>query len=238
MATQTTAARTLVTTPRSTRSTIFLKILSAVSGLLFIAFVLAHMYGNLKAFGGHDSFDAYAHHLRVLGEPILPYAGALWILRAVLILSLVVHVAAAVALWRRSAAARPVKYAMRKYRSSSFSSRTMRWGGLTILLFLVWHLINFSIGRVNPQGGATNDPYNLLVDTFDVWWMTIIYLLAMVALGLHLHHGTWSSLQTLGWTGSPRARTRAKAAGWVMAVVIAGGFSLVPLFVLFGVITK
>jgi succinate dehydrogenase / fumarate reductase cytochrome b subunit len=238
VATQTTAARTLVKTPRSTRSTIALKLLTAGSGLIFIVFVLLHMYGNLKAFGGHDSFNGYAEHLRVFGEPILPYAGALWLLRTVLIVSLVVHVTTAVVLWRRSAAARPVKYAVKKHRSSSFSSRTMRWGGLTILLFLIWHLINFSIGRVNPQGGSTSDPYNLLVDTFEVWWMTLVYLLAMVALALHLHHGTWSSLQTLGWTNTPRARARAKAAGWVVAVVIAGGFSLVPVFVLLGVITK
>jgi len=238
VATQRTAARALVTPPRSTRTTIFLKILSAVSGIIFIVFVLAHMYGNLKAFGGHDSFDEYAHHLRVVGEPILPPSGALWLLRAILIVSLVVHVGAALVLWRRSAAARPVKYQVKKYKSSSFSSRTMRWGGLALLLFLIWHLINFSIGRVNPQGGATNDPYNLLVDTFDVWWMTLIYLLAMVALGLHLHHGTFSSIQTLGWTNSVRSRARAKAAGWVVALLIAGGFSLVPLFVLFGVITK
>jgi succinate dehydrogenase / fumarate reductase cytochrome b subunit len=149
-----------------------------------------------------------------------------------------VHVGAALALWRRSAAARPVKYKVKKYKSSSFSSRTMRWGGLALLLFLVWHLVNFSIGRVNVAGGATNDPYNLMVDTFGVWWMTILYLLAMVALGLHLHHGTFSSIQTLGWTTSARARARARAAGWVVALVIAGGFSLVPLFVLFGVITK
>ena len=106
------------------------------------------------------------------------------------------------------------------------------------MLFLIWHLVNFTIGKVNVSGGATNDPYDLLVDTFDTWWMTIIYLLAMVALALHLHHGTWSALQTLGLTNSARSRANAKTAGWVVAVVIAGGFSLVPLFVLFGVITK
>ena len=92
--------------------------------------------------------------------------------------------------------------------------------------------------EINPQGGATDDPYNLLVDTFDVWWLTLIYLVAMVALGLHLHHGVWSAAQTLGWTGTARARRNAKTLGWVLAVVIAGGFSLVPIFVLAGVITK
>ncbi|CAI9405449.1 hypothetical protein HIDPHFAB_04385 [Nocardioides sp. T2.26MG-1] len=208
----------------------------AVSGLLFIAFVLLHMYGNLKAFAGHDSYNTYAEHLRTFGEPILPREGLLWILRLGLIAALALHLYSALALWHRSGKARTSKYVVKKNLGSSFSSRTMRWGGVTLLLFVVWHLIHFTIVKVNPDGGATNDPYNLVVDSFQVWWMTIIYLVAMAALGLHLHHGTWSSLQTLGWTSTAAARTRAKIAGWVVAIVIAGGFSLVPLFVLFGVI--
>jgi succinate dehydrogenase / fumarate reductase cytochrome b subunit len=114
----------------------------------------------------------------------------------------------------------------------------MRWGGLTLLLFIIWHLINFTIGKVNVSGGATNDPYNLLVDTFDTWWMTLIYLAAMLTLAMHLHHGVWSSAQTLGLTNNARARRNAKSLGWIVAIVIAGGFSLVPIFVLAGVITK
>ncbi|MGI9155979.1 MAG: succinate dehydrogenase cytochrome b subunit [Marmoricola sp.] len=238
MATQTELARTLVEHSRSTRSTIALKIAMAVSGLIFVLFVLVHMYGNLKAFGGHDAFDAYAHHLRTFGEPILPYAGLLWVIRAVLVVSVVVHVTTAVVLWRRSAKARSVRYRVKKHRHSSLSSRTMRWGGVTLLLFVVWHLLNFSIGRVNITGGPTNDPYNLTVDTFSAPWMTLIYLVAMLALGLHLHHGTFSAMQTLGYTSTARARVRARTLGWVVAVVITGGFSLVPLFVVFGVISR
>ncbi|WP_296602351.1 succinate dehydrogenase cytochrome b subunit [Nocardioides sp.] len=230
------ATTTLVKGARASRSTIALKILMAVSGLLFIAFVLMHMYGNLKAFGGHDSYNTYAEHLRTFGEPILPREGLLWILRLGLIVALIAHVASALALWHRAGTARSTKYVAKKNLGSSFSSRTMRWGGITLLLFVVWHLLHFTIVKINPAGGATNDPYNLLVDSFQEWWMTILYLVAMAALGLHLHHGTWSSLQTLGWTSSAAARTRAKVAGWVVAIVIAGGFSLVPLFVLFGVI--
>ena len=232
------ATTTLVKGARSTRSTIALKLLMAVTGIIFIAYVLLHMYGNLKAFSGHDAYNEYAEHLRTIGEPVLPRSGLLWIIRAVLLASLVLHVYAAVALWRRAAGARTVKYQVKKNRSSSFSSRFMRWGGLTLLVFIIWHLLNFTVGKVNVSGGATNDPYNLLVDSFSVWWLTLIYLAAMAALGLHLHHGVWSSAQTLGLTGTARARRNAKTLGWVFAVVIAGGFSLVPLFVLFGVITK
>lgn len=229
---------TLVKGARSTRSTIALKMLMAGSGLVFIGFVLLHMYGNLKAFAGHDAFNEYAHHLRILGEPMLPHEGALWIIRIVLLVSLVLHVGSAVALSLRAGKARTSKYAVKKNIASSVSSRTMRWGGFALLLFIIWHLINFTIGKVNVSGGSTADPYNLIVDTFDTWWMTVIYLVAMLALGFHLHHGTWSAMQTLGFTNSAASRARAKIAGWVVAIVIAGGFCLVPLGVLFDVITK
>jgi len=169
---------------------------------------------------------------------MLPESGFLWVLRVLLLLALVVHVYAAVALWRRAGRARTQKYQVKRNRGSSFSSRWMRWGGVTLLLFIVWHLLNFTIGKVNVAGGATNDPFNLLVDSFGVWWLTLIYLVAMLALALHLHHGTWSAAQTLGFTSTARSRRNAKAAGWVLAVVIAGGFSLVPLAVLSGIISK
>ena len=210
----------------------------AASGLIFIGFVLLHMYGNLKAFSGHDAYNEYAEHLRILGEPMIPREGALWIIRTVLIVSLVVHVACAAALWKRARRARRTPYVMKKNVASSLSSRTMRWGGLTLLLFIIWHLINFTVGKVNVSGGATNDPYNLLVDTFDTWWMTVIYLVAMLTLAMHLHHGVWSAAQTLGLTNNARARRNAKSLGWIVAIVIAGGFSLVPIFVLAGVISK
>jgi len=232
------ATPTLVKNSRSTHSTIALKLLMALSGLVFIGFVLLHMYGNLKAFAGHDAYNEYAHHLRTLGEPMLPHEGALWIIRVVLLGSLVVHVYAAFTLWRRSRNARTVKYVVKKHTGAIPASRMMRFGGVALLLFLVWHLLNFTVGKVNVSGGATNDPYNLLVDTFDVWWMTLIYIVAMLALGAHLHHGIWSAAQTLGWTGTAAKRQRAKVLGFVIALIVSIGFSLVPLAVLAGIITK
>jgi succinate dehydrogenase / fumarate reductase, cytochrome b subunit len=228
----------LVKNTRSTRSTIALKLLMAVSGFVFIAFVLLHMYGNLKAFAGHDAFNEYAHHLRTIGEPMLPHEGLLWINRVVLLLALVVHVYAAVALWRRAGRARSTKYVMKKNRHSTRASHLMRWGGLTVLVFIVWHLLNFTVGKVNVAGGPTNDPYNLLVDSFETWWLTLIYLLAMAMLGAHLHHGIWSACQTLGLTNSLRSRRASKQVGFVLALIITVGFSLVPIFVLAGVITQ
>lgn len=208
----------------------------AVSGLVFIGYLLLHMYGNLKVFAGHDAFNEYAHHLRTFGEPMLPYGGLLWVIRVTLVVALVAHVYAAVTLWVRASKARSTRYVVKKNIASSLSSRTMRWGGVALLIFVIWHLIHFTIGKVNPAGGPTNDPYNLLVDSFALWWMTVIYLLALVALAMHLHHGTWSALQTLGLTGNARSRARAKFAGVVVAVVIAGGFALAPLSILFGIV--
>ncbi len=232
------ATPTQVRAARASRSTIALKILMAASGIIFIGFVLLHMYGNLKAFSGHDAYNEYAEHLRTIGEPMLPHEGLLWIIRVVLLGSLMVHVYAAVTLWRRSAKARTVRYQVKKRTGATYASLLMRWGGVTILVFLVWHLLNFTIGKINVQGGPTNDPYNLLVDSFDVWWLTLIYLVAMAMLGAHLHHGVWSAAQTLGYTNSARSRALAKRSGFIVAVIISGGFSLVPIFVLLGVITK
>lgn len=235
--------KSLVQHARASRTTVALKLLMAGSGLIFILYVLAHMYGNLKAFAGHDAYNSYSEHLRVMGEPTLPENGFLWVMRAVLIVALVAHVWSAAALWRRAGKARSVKYQVKRNRSSSFSSRTMRWGGLAILLFVVWHLLHFTIVKINVNpdvSGAniTQDPYNLMVAGFEVWWMTLIYLAAMVALALHLHHGTFSAAQTLGLTTTARTQTAYRRLGWVLAIVIAGGFSLVPLFVLFGVISR
>lgn len=228
----------LVKGARASRSTIALKLLMAISGLIFIGFVLVHMYGNLKAFSGHDAFNEYAHHLRTFGEPMLPHEGLLWIIRVVLLGSLIVHVYAAVALWQRAKRARTVPYVMKKHTGAIFASRLMRWGGVTLLLFIIWHLLNFTIGKVNVTGGPTNDPYNLLVDTFDTWWLTVIYLLAMLALGAHLHHGVWSAAQTMGLTGTAKARATWKRIAFSLALIISVGFSLVPIFVLAGVISK
>ncbi|UMG93333.1 succinate dehydrogenase cytochrome b subunit [Nocardioides sp. TF02-7] len=223
---------------RAFRTTIALKFLMTASGLVFIGYVLAHMYGNLKAFSGEAAFNEYAHHIRELGEPLLPHEGFLWLMRVLLVVALVVHVWSGFALWRKAAKARPVKYAVKKHTGAIPAARIMRLAGVWVLGFTIWHLLNFTIVKVNPSNGETggDNPYALLVDSFDLWWMTLIYLVSMAFLGAHLHHGTWSSLQTLGWTSTAPARARAKAFALGFAIVVAGGFSLVPLGVLVGII--
>lgn len=224
------------TTARST--TIALKLLMAVTGLVFVGYLLLHMYGNLKALGGEESFNTYAEHLRTFGEPMLPYGGLLWIVRLVLILSLVGHVYAAYTLWSRAGSARRTKYAAMK---TAATTQWMRWGGTFLLIFIVWHLLHFTIVKISPNADkqgvdVTANPFKLVVASFEVWWMTAIYVLAMIALFQHLKHGVYSALQTLGWTSTPARRSRARALGLAVAGIIVVGFLVPPLSIAFGLI--
>lgn len=219
----------------SARTTIAVKIVMALSGALFLLFVLAHMYGNLKMFGGREAFDSYAHHLRTFGEPILPYSGFLWVLRLGLIGALGAHVASALYLWSRATTARTTRYEVRKVATATLSSRTMRWGGLALLLFVVFHLAQFTWQTINVAG-VYDSPHDRMHAAFGVWWVLAAYLAALGALALHLHHGTWSAAQTLGLTSTAGAARAAKAAGWAVAVVVCGGFALPPLAIFFGII--
>jgi succinate dehydrogenase / fumarate reductase, cytochrome b subunit len=215
------------------RTTIAMKLVMAVSGVLFVLYVIAHMYGNLKAFGGQKAFDEYSEHLRTLGEPILPFSGFLWVMRVVLIVALIAHVYAAFYLWSRAQGARSARYAVKKATVSTLSSRTMRWGGVALLLFIVFHLLQFTTNTIRANGDYPS-PYLRVVAGFQVWWVVLIYVLAMVALGMHLRHGIWSASQTLGWTGSARARAVANTLAIVVATVVVVGFLLPPLAILFG----
>ena len=216
--------------------------LMAITGLIMIGYLLAHMYGNLKVFAGAASFDSYAEHLRELGEPILPHTGLLWIIRVVLLASVLGHAYAAFKLWARARQARgggtAKRYHSTKGRNGvqrSYASFTLRWGGIVIALFVVFHLLNFTWQVINP-GGASDSPYQRVVNGFSVWWLVLVYTIAMLAVGFHLRHGTWSAAQTLGLTGTPAARARWNLVAYAVAAVVAGGFAIVPLSILFGVV--
>ena len=116
------------------------------------------------------------------------------------------------------------------------SAPTMRWGGLFLLLFVVFHLIQFTLPKVNFDGGTTENPYRLVHDSFQLWWVALIYVLAMVALGMHVMHGFWSASQTLGYTSTPSARRNAKTIAIALAVILVVGFLIPPLAILFGII--
>lgn len=214
-----------------------MKMLMAVSGALFVFYVLAHMYGNLKIFSGVEAFDEYAEHLRTMFTPLLPFGGFLWLFRALLVLALVAHAWAAFSLWSRARGARTTRYVAKEAMKATVKSRMMRWGGVALLLFLVWHLLQFTIVKFNVGSlAAENSPGLLLISSFQVWWVVLIYVLALTALGLHLYHGVWSATQTLGWAGNAAARARAKTLATVIALVTSVGFALPPLAILFGLV--
>ncbi len=217
------------------RTTVAMKMVMAVTGALFVLYVLMHMYGNLKLFGGQAAYEEYAHHLRVLGEPILPYSGFLWLFRTALIVAVIAHIYSAFYLWSRAQGARTTRYQVKKATSSTLSSRTMRWGGVALLLFIIFHLLQFTTNTIQVNG-IHSSSYVRVVSSFQVWWVVLIYVLAMGALAMHVRHGIWSASQTLGWTSTARSRRRANQLGVVVATVVAAGFLLPPLSILLGLI--
>ncbi len=223
------------------RTTVFMKILMASTGALFVFYVLMHMYGNLKIFFGAKAFDEYAEHLRDMLTPFLPHTGFLWLFRAVLVISLVVHAYAAFTLWSRASGARPQRYAVKSAAKGALRSKMMRWGGVALLAFLVFHLVQFTIAKVNfnPAVSAaqlSGSTGKLVIASFQLWWVVLIYVIAMVALGMHLFHGVWSGAQTLGWTNTATSRRLAHTTAHVIAGVVVIGFLLPPLAILFGLV--
>jgi succinate dehydrogenase / fumarate reductase cytochrome b subunit len=191
------------------------------------------MAGNLKIFVGAESFDQYAHWLRRIGEPVLPETWYLWIQRAVLGFALIGHIAAAAVLTRRARRARPVRYAHRTRVQGSYAARTMRWGGVIVLLFVIYHVLDLTTGTLNPVGDAAH-PYGNVVADFapDRWYVTLFYTLAVVAVGFHLRHGIYSAARTLGYRGQRLAQRIAVSVSLVLVI----GFLSVPFAVLTGLV--
>src|SRR3954465_822231 len=204
----------------------------AISGMVLMAFVLAHMIGNLKIYLGASSLDRYSHWLREVGEPALPEQTLLWAVRIVLIVALVVHLHAAYALTQMNRRARPETYrSKRDYVAADFASRTMRWTGIIVLAFLAFHLLDLTWGPANPSF-VEGAPYHNTVESFQRIPVALVYVVANLALGVHLYHGAWSMFQSMGWVTTWR-RTFAIA---FTAVIVLGNVSF-PLAVLFGVIS-
>lgn len=230
-----TRARSAGTTLTLWQSTIGKKAVMAVTGLIMVLFLLVHMLGNLKIFFGPHDFDSYAAWLRTIGEPVLHYAWFLWIQRAVLLVVVVLHIVCAAQLSKRDLAARPTRYAHGQRAKASFATRTMRWGGIILALFIVWHLLDLTVGVTNPDFAAGR-PYHNVVADFQVWWINIIYIVAVLMVGLHINHGFWSASQTLGLNRPARNRA-IRTVGTTLAVTITVGFLAVPIGVMTGLVS-
>ena len=207
----------------------------AVTGGILVLFLLGHMAGNLKIFLGAADYDHYASWLRTMGEPALPHRVLLTTMEVVLTLAVVLHIWSAVALTHRAIEARPVKYrARKKPHANGYATHIMRYGGITIALFVIWHLLDLTFGVVNPAGGSA-EPYTKVVKDFDAsrWYITLFYVLAVVMVGLHLRHGLRSAFQTLGLTTEHSAGRYDVFAAALSALLVVG-FLAVPLSVTFG----
>lgn len=222
------------------RSTVGKKVLMALSGVVLFGFVFMHMVGNLKMLfpvdvAGQYPMNVYAEFLRDFGYPMLPHAGFLWAFRILLLAAVAVHIWAAVQLTLKSRAARPQAYRKNQDLSLSYASRTMRWGGVIVLLFIVYHILHFTTGQAHPDFvyGAVHQNY---VSAFQSPLIFGVYLIAQTALAFHLYHGVWSIFQTLG-LNHPKYNRLRRTASVAFAVLVYVGFMTPPTLVLAGVIS-
>jgi succinate dehydrogenase / fumarate reductase, cytochrome b subunit len=216
-------------------TTVGKKIAMAVSGVILLGFVVGHMIGNLKVYQGPDAFNHYAEGLQLFGDPFFARGQVVWLVRSVLLASVLIHIVAAAQLVTRSRRARPVGY--KRFDNDlvfSYASRTMVWGGIIILLFIVYHLMHFTIGNAHPDF-VRADPYHNFVVGFSWWPVSLAYIAAMIPLGFHLYHGFWSMLQTLGAANPKWNHLRRPFAAVLALIVVLGNISF-PVAVLTGVV--
>jgi succinate dehydrogenase / fumarate reductase, cytochrome b subunit len=215
------------------RTTIGKKAVMAVTGIVFLLFLIAHMIGNLKVFYGRADYNNYAAWLRTMGAPAIPHRWALTLLEIVLVLCVLLHVGSAVELALRARRARPVRYYGGRPKQG-YASRTMRTGAILVALFIVYHLLDLTFRVANPKGIA-GDPYDNVVADFSNPLVTAFYVICLVVLGLHIRHGAWSALQTLGRSNARRQRA-INIFAIVFSVLLIGGFLAVPFGVVIGVV--
>lgn len=216
------------------RSAVGKKAVMAVTGIILFGFILVHMVGNLHLYEGPQYMNEYGQFLRQVGAPAIPPHVALWIARAVLLAAVVLHIWAAWQVSRMSREARPVRYEQRPKKHTSYASRTMRWGGVIILLFVIYNLLHFTLGTVHPDF-REGEPYHNVVAGFRIWWVSLFYIVAQAALGFHLYHGMWSLFQSLGWNHPRFNRWRDVFAHTFAWVITVGNISF-PIAVLTGLV--
>jgi succinate dehydrogenase / fumarate reductase cytochrome b subunit len=216
------------------RSSVGKKAVMAVTGTVLFLFVLGHMAGNLKVFQGPEKINAYADFLREVGGPVLGPEQFLWIARIALLVVVALHIVSATQLTLAARRARPVKYQRPVHLEDTYASRTMVWGGIIVVTFVVYHLLHLTLGSAHPDFRAGDVYYNL-VSGFQVWPVSIGYIIAMVALGLHIYHGVWSAFQTLGANHPKYNSWRRIFAGVVTGLIVIGNVSI-PVAVLTGIV--
>jgi succinate dehydrogenase / fumarate reductase cytochrome b subunit len=215
------------------RTTIGKKAVMAVTGIVFLLFLIAHMIGNLKIFYGRADYNAYAAWLRTMGAPAVPHGWALAIIEIVLVACVLLHIGSAAELALRARRARPVRYHGGRPKQG-YASRTMRTGAILIVIFVIYHLLDLTFGVINPKGIAS-DPYNNVVADFNNGWVVAFYTICLLVVGLHIRHGVWSALQTLGRSNARRQRA-VNIFAIATSVLLIAGFLVVPFGVVGGLV--
>jgi succinate dehydrogenase / fumarate reductase cytochrome b subunit len=206
-------------------TTVGKKYVMALTGIVLLGFVFVHMIGNLQVFSGPAKLNAYAAFLH-------DHAKILWTFRIVMLVSVLWHILIAAQLTVRNWANRPQKYKVSKYREAGLSSRTMIYGGILLVAFVIYHLAQLTFGSVGPVYDAKN-VYGNVVAGFQVWWISAFYIVAMVALGMHLYHGAFSLFQTLGLNHPLYNRARRIFATLFALLIVVGNISM-PVAILAG----
>jgi succinate dehydrogenase / fumarate reductase, cytochrome b subunit len=217
------------------RSSIGKKFVMAVTGLIWFGYLIAHLWGNLKIYAGPVYLNEYGAFLRTVGGPLFGPSQLLWVARMVLIPAFAIHILAAVQIKQRDLASRPRRYSRRRNLESTIASRTMLWGGLFILLFVIYHVLDFTFGTVNPSYEEGNIYHNV-VASFRSLPVAVFYVLAMLAVGLHLFHGIWSMFQTLG-LNTRRSNRIIRNLATIFSLALTVGNISIPIAVLFGAVS-
>ncbi len=214
------------------KSTVGRKILMAVTGLCLVGFISVHLLGNLSVFWGADAINAYAKHLHDLGPLV-------WVFRLIMLGLFAVHITFGIQLYLENRAATPDNYAVQKTLVTTFSAKTMVFTGLIVLAFLLYHLLHFTVQITNPEISARNlalvdghlDVFTMVTKSFQNVFIALVYIIAMIALLLHLMHGISSWVQTFGWsTGS--SQDKVTALGKIVAIVYGLAYIAIPLLLL------
>ena len=233
MATKTVATRKR----RAWTTTVFVKQLMAISGIVFVLFLLFHSYGNLKMFLGQEAYDHYAHWLKEEAfVPIFPHGGFIWVFRAAMVLMLVIHIWAAAVTWKRSRRARRSAYVVKRSAADAYAARTMRMTGVLLFFLIVFHILHFTTGTIRTGFVADSTPYERMVATFQNPLMVVAYLIFVGLAALHVSHGFWSAFQSLGWVRGGTRKFMEVLSGLVGALIFLM-FALPPLAIVAGYIS-
>lgn len=221
---------------RAWSTAVFVKQLMAVSGLFFVLFLIFHAYGNLKIFLGAEAYNEYAEWLKTDAfVPIFPHGGFIIVFRLIMVVLILLHVISAHIIWVRAKRGRKHGYAVKKNVVDAYAARTMRWGGVALIMLIVFHLLHFTTATITTGFTSDDLPYQRMVSSFQQPWVVVLYLIFVAIVASHVGHGFWSAFQSLGWVRKGTRKFMVYLSG-VIAAIIFVMFMLPPFFIAIGAV--